>query len=116
MPTWETVAPIVCQILSRADLLIAHNGNEFDLPFIAKELKRVGLKMPEKPSIDTMLDGVWATSDGKKPKLGELAFACGIEYDPAKVHAASYKVDVMMRCFYKALDWGFFHFKEREGD
>jgi len=31
-------------------------------------------------------------------------------------HAASYKVDVMMRCFYKALDWGFFHFKEREGD
>lgn len=116
MPTWETVAPIVCQILSRADLLIAHNGNEFDLPFIAKELKRVGLKMPEKPSIDTMLDGVWATSDGKKPKLGELAFACGIEYDPAKAHAASYKVDVMMRCFYKALDWSFFHFKECEGD
>lgn len=107
MPTWNDVAPIVYKILSRADLLVAHNGNEFDLPFIKKELERVGLKMPEKPSVDTMLEGTWATSDGKKPRLGELAFACGIEYDPTKAHAASYDVEVMMDCFFKARKWGF---------
>ena len=102
-PKWKAVAPVVQKILSRADLLVAHNGNEFDLPFIAKELKRVGLEMPEKPSVDTMLDGVWATSDGKKPRLGELAFACGID------------VEVMMKCFFKALKWGFYKLPDTTG-
>jgi len=115
MPTWETVAPNVYKILSRADLLIAHNGDEF-VPFIDKELKRVGPKLPKISAIDTMRDGIWATSDGKKPNLCELAFACGIEYHPAKDYVASYNVDIMMRCFYKALDWGFFHFPEVEVD
>lgn len=79
MPTWETVAPNVYKILSRADLLITHNGDKF-VPFIDKELKRVGLKLPEISAIDTMRGGFWATSDGKKPNLCELAFVCGIEY------------------------------------
>lgn len=78
-PTWETVTPNVCKILSRADLLIAHNGDEF-VQFIANELKRIGLKLPEISSRDTIRDGIWATSDGKKPILCELAFVCGIEY------------------------------------
>lgn len=46
MPTWETVAPNVYKILSRADLLIAHNGDEFVL-FIDKELKVLGLNYPK---------------------------------------------------------------------
>lgn len=114
-PKWKAVAPMVQKILSRADLLVAHNGNEFDLPFIAKELKRVGLEIPEKPSVDTMLEGVWATSDGKKPRLGELAFACGIDYDRSKAHAAYYDVEVMMKCFFKALKWGFYKLPDATG-
>lgn len=35
-----------------------------------------------------MENGRWATYDGKSPKLGELCFALGIEYDEGSAHAA----------------------------
>jgi len=107
-PKWNEVAPTIQGILKKADVYVAHNGQEFDMPFIAKELERVGLQMPEKPILDTMLHAIWATSDGKKPKLSELAFACGVDYDPALAHAASYDVEVMMACLLKARSWGYF--------
>ena len=112
MPTWDTVAPKINEILKRADFVVAHNGLEFDKLFAEMEMKRIGLTLTEKPWIDTMVDGVWATADGKKPRLGELAFACGVDYDPSKAHGAAYDVDVMMECFYKGLDWGFYNLPE----
>lgn len=113
-PKWSTVAPTVHAALSRADVFVAHNGDEFDLPFLDQELKRVGLALPQRPSIDTMQSGTWATHDGKKPRLSELCFACGIAYDPAKAHAADYDVGVMMDAFYRGLDWGFFDMPQAE--
>jgi len=107
-PKWGEIAPIVHGILNKVDVYVAHNGQEFDIPFIKKELERVGLQMPEKPILDTMLHAIWATSDGKKPKLSELAFACSVDYDPALAHTASYDVDVMMTCLLKARQWGYF--------
>lgn len=115
MPIWDSVAPTINQILKRADLVVAHNGDGFDRPFLEMEMNRIGLTLTEKPWIDSMVDGVWATADGKKPRLGELAFACGVDYDPAKAHAAAYDVDVMMECFSKGLDWGFYSIPEMEG-
>jgi len=107
-PKWDEIASIVQGILKKADVCVAHNGQEFDMPFIAKELECVGLQMPERPILDTMLHAIWATSDGKKPKLSELAFACGVDYDPALAHAASYDVGIMMACLFKARQWGYF--------
>lgn len=114
-PTWDTVAPTINQILQRCDFVVAHNGLEFDKPFAEMEMKRIGLELVEKPWIDTMVDGVWACSDGKKPRLGELCFACGVDYDPALAHAAEYDVDRMMESYFKGLEWGFFNVPPAEG-
>lgn len=115
MPTWDTVGPKVAQILARAEHFVWHNGAEFDGPFLQQELKRIGLELPERPSTDTMVEGVWATPDGKKPRLQELCFACGIEYDPAAAHAAAYDVEKMMESYLAAQRWGHFPLPVQDG-
>jgi DNA polymerase-3 subunit epsilon len=99
---------VVQKVLSKCDGYLWHNGDEFDGPFLEMELKRVGLEMPKRPSIDTMTKGVWATPDGKKPRLSELCFACGVPYDPTLAHAAAYDVDRMIECYDKGKAWGFY--------
>lgn len=114
-PTWEEVAATIKGVLERADAYVWHNGDEFDGPFIDMELARVGLVMPKRPAIDTMQQGIWASPDGKKPRLGELAFACGVDYDPSKAHAADYDVNIMMDSYFRGVDWGFFQRPVLEG-
>lgn len=104
MPVWKTVAPTVHAFLTKADVHVAHNS-EFDLPFIAYELKRVGLIMPERHVIDTM-QFTWATPDGKKPSLKELCLATDLEYDVNAAHAADYDVDRMMQSLFQARRFG----------
>lgn len=108
-PVWEVVAPKVHAILARCKYMVAHNGYSFDAPFVAGELLRVGLPMPELGVVDTMLQARWATADGALPNLGALCFACGVPYDPSKAHGAIYDVDVMMQCFFRQFSRGFFH-------
>jgi DNA polymerase-3 subunit epsilon len=108
-PIWLDVTNDVTHILGRADAIVGHNGKEFDLPFINQELQRVGRPIIELPIIDTMLDGRWATPIGKVPNLGELCFACEVDYDTTEAHAADYDVSVMMKCLFRGLEWGFFH-------
>ncbi|QIG69331.1 DNA polymerase III epsilon subunit protein [Rhizobium phage RHph_N1_15] len=105
MPVWQAIAPTVHAYLSKADVWVAHNGDDFDFPFIAYELKRVGLVMPEKPTIDTM-HYTWATPDGKKPNLRELCLACDVPYDPTLAHAADYDVHRMMESLFNARRFG----------
>jgi DNA polymerase III subunit epsilon len=107
-PVFEVLAPKLSQILKAADVVVAHNGIGFDKPFTKHELLRVGVEAPEYPMIDTMLDARWATCDGKLPKLGELCFALGVEYDPRQAHSAEYDVRVLMEAFFKARRKGFF--------
>lgn len=114
-PKWQQVAPAVVKLLNAVDVIVWHNGDDFDGPFIKQELERVGLSMPRKPTFDTMQKGVWATPDGKKPSLAELCFATGIEYDPAKAHAADYDVGVMMQAFFVGVREGFFEVDQRAG-
>lgn len=104
---WKDVAPQIRRHLDSADLIVGHNWLSFDGPFINYELERVGLKALDKTVTDTMVQGRWATPIGKAPTLGELCFACEVDYDPAKAHAADYDVAVMMECFFRSVDWGF---------
>jgi DNA polymerase-3 subunit epsilon len=108
MPRWEEVAPKVVKLMSACDVIVAHNGDEFDLPFIGNELLRVGQPVPDVRTVDTMVHGRWATPLGKVPNLRELCFATGVDYDPSKAHAALYDVDVMMECFFIGLKGGFY--------
>jgi DNA polymerase-3 subunit epsilon len=107
-PTWEQWGPLFARVLHRIPVLVAHNGEGFDLPFVWRELIRIGQAPPTIRLVDTMLQGRWATPDGSVPNLGALAFACGVDYDKEKAHAASYDVDVMLQCFTKQLPRGFF--------
>lgn len=106
-PKWTAVADDIAKRISRASLLVAHNM-KFDGPFIAAELIRVGVKVPDVHSFCTMENGRWACPDGKNPRLGELCFALGVEYDTAKAHGAEYDIEVMMDCFFKGLERGFY--------
>jgi len=107
-PTFHAIAPHLITFLGDADLIVAHNGDGFDVPYLNQELKRCGFPLITTPSFDTMLSGRWATPNGKLPNLGELCFACDVPYDPAKAHAASYDVEVMVECFFRGCDWKWF--------
>lgn len=106
-PTWDSLAAEVAERMGRAGLLVAHNMG-FDGPFIAGELIRCGVRMPDVAAVCTMDNGRWATPDGKSPRLKELCFALGVEYDDAKAHAADYDVMVTMECFFRGFDRGFY--------
>ena len=106
-PILEDVAPEIISRLAKSDLVVAHNA-DFDMPFIGLELLRVGMSIPDVPSLCTMENARWACPNGKLPQLGELCFALGVDYDPSKAHGASYDVDCMMECFFKGLERGFY--------
>lgn len=112
-PTWEEVAPKVVKIMQKSNLIVAHNGIGFDLPFTAGELLRIGLPIPDVKVFDTMVDGRWATAMGKLPNLRELCFACGIEYDTEKAHAAEYDVHVMMASYFHGRRKGAFKYEQQ---
>ena len=111
-PTWEEVAPKVLKLMSVSDVIVAHNGIGFDLPFIAGELVRAGLSIPSVKVLDTMISGRWATPLGKFPKLQELCFACDVDYDEVKAHGALYDVQVMMESFFVGFKKGFFELEK----
>lgn len=106
-PDWPTVAPVISKILSKCKLFIAHNA-AFDCPFLALELLRVGQPMPTFDVFCTMENGRKATGFGKVPNLGELAFACGIEYEPEKAHSALYDTQVLEQSYWKGVDMNLF--------
>lgn len=115
-PRWEDVAPRLSKLMAKCDYLVAHNGKGFDIPFILRELLRVGVELPRVRLVDTMLEARWATPDGAIPSLGKLAWACNVPYDTSKAHAALYDVRVMMDCFFSQLSAGYFKLPTREFD
>lgn len=111
-PLWEEVGPKVRLIIERCGLIVWHNGHEFDRKFLDAELERIGQKKITTPDFDTMLEARWATPVGAVPSLQALCFACDVPYDVDEAHAADYDVTVMMECFFRGLDWGFFRLPE----
>lgn len=106
-PKWTKVAPIVASILSRTDIFIAHNA-AFDAPWLALELIRVGQPMPTFDVYCTMEQGRRATAMGKVPNLGELAYACGFEYDSDAAHSALYDANLLSDCYWTGVERGLF--------
>tara|TARA_B100002049_G_scaffold232199_1_gene210978 strand:- start:1502 stop:2065 length:564 start_codon:yes stop_codon:yes gene_type:complete len=115
-PTFEQMAEQVNKILAKCNVLVAHNAMSFDVPFLAAELNRVKQPVPTHLSVVDTLDSRWATPDGKKPKLMELAFALGVDYDTEQAHAAEYDVRVMMECLFRGIDMGFFALPNQESE
>lgn len=107
-PKFAEVAPRIQALMSKCDYWVAHNGKGFDMPFISHELLKAGFAAPERPLVDTMLEGRWATFSGKSPKLGELCYALDVDYNPNDAHSAQYDIDRMMQCYFKGAAEGFF--------
>jgi DNA polymerase-3 subunit epsilon len=109
-PSFRSIAGGMVSLLSRVDLIVAHNGEAFDGPLLAHEIARAGVLLPGRlpPIFDTMLVGRGCTSDGKVPTLGELCFALDVDYDPAQAHAALYDVEVMLAAFRRGWQLGVF--------
>lgn len=112
-PEWSEVAPKVSKLLGACNLVVAHNA-EFDCPFVALELVRVGFDMPKFDVFCTMKEGRHTTAMGKLPSLQELAWACGYEYDTASAHSADYDIDLTMNCLFHGLEQGFYQIPQLE--
>lgn len=114
-PLFEDKAAVLAKAMAAADVWVAHNGRQFDIPFITKQMSDCGVALPVRPLVDTM-DARWACENGKIPRLQELAVAMGFVYDEEKAHGALYDTDLMMQCFIKARkDYGFFPTHELVG-
>lgn len=107
-PNWLNSSPYILDAMKGVDLFVGHNLIEFDMPFIQQECVRTGIKFPKVKCFDTMLQGRWACAWGKVPSLQELCWACDVEYDPAKAHAAEYDVAKTVECFLFGVRTGFF--------
>lgn len=106
--TFEECAAEVLKRIKVADLVVAHNGRGFDLPFLKQEFMRLGTALGPVRHVDTMLEARWATPFGKVPSLEELCFATGVDYDRSAAHAAEYDTDRMMQSYFKGVQKGFF--------
>lgn len=109
-PTFDIIAPAIRGTIEpdEIELIVAHNGDDFDVPFLKRELQRVGQATRFPQTFDTMKMGRFATPTGKIPRLGELAASLDVEYDPKKAHAAEYDVDVTAQCFFSGRRLGWF--------
>lgn len=102
-PSFKHVEPIVSKVLSKADLIFAHNL-DFDARFLIGEYGLLKKEIPDVQGFCTMAEGRWATPLGKLPNLGELCLACEVDYDPDDAHAATYDTQKMAECFFFALN------------
>jgi DNA polymerase-3 subunit epsilon len=59
-------------LMESAEFIVAHNGRNFDKPFLEETYNSIGLKMPEKVWIDTMIDLPYPDGMGTR-KLSYLA-------------------------------------------
>lgn len=109
-PTFDVIAPQIRGVIEPNDvvLIVAHNGDHFDFPFVKRELQRVGQATRFPQTFDTMTNARWATAFGKNPRLGELCLCLDIPYDPALAHSAEYDVERMALCFFAGRRLGWF--------
>lgn len=105
---WEEVSKDFHKLLSACDLVVAHNGDGFDLPFIGLEFLRIGMPIPNFKTFDTMLRGRGCTPMGNVPNLGKLCWAMGVHYDPSEAHAADYDVEKTAESFFEGCRRGWF--------
>lgn len=99
----------ILEILKRTDLLVYHNGDDFDLPFLKQEFERCGItELPEFKTFDTMVNGTWATDLGKSPTLFELCWSLDIVFDPTRAHRGNYDTEVLRDAFFNGVRLGWF--------
>ena len=95
--------PVISKILSKTNLLVAHNM-QFDIDFIIGEYSLLGKEAPDVELFCTLENSRWATSYGKSANLGELCYACEVDYEPEEAHSALYDTEKLAECFFYGFD------------
>ena len=112
-PEFKEIEPTISKVFAKANLVVAHNLM-FDVEFLFAEYKLIGKQLPNVEGFDTMVEGRWATSEGKNPNLGELCYALEVDYDTKQAHGALYDVSRTMACFFEGIKRGGYKIKEFE--
>ena len=114
-PTFLSLAPLLAAMLGKLDFIVGHNFRDFDDKIILHEFARAGVPLLKSPIvIDTMLDGRWATPDGKMPTLGELCWSLDIPYDKSLAHRAMYDVEMNTAAWRRGIQIGAFNNPNKE--
>jgi DNA polymerase III epsilon subunit-like protein len=110
-PEFKEVEPIISKVFDKSDLFVAHNL-DFDAGFLLNEYSLIGKTLPNVNGFCTMEEGRWATSNGKKPNLGELCYCLEVDYNPDEAHAALYDTYKTAECFFKGVRLGGYNIKD----
>jgi len=86
-----------------ADLLVAHNGKNFDSGFIRAELDRASAPLRETSGFDTLHLARRTAPIGRKNGLGDLAHFYGVRGD-GRLHEATTDVEVLFRVLGKLVE------------
>lgn len=108
-PTIDKFLPDIAKILKQSALVVSHNGESFDVPFLKMEFERNGVEFPDFKHFDTMLNGTFATDLGKSPSLEELCWSLDVDYDPEKAHGGAYDTAVLRDCFFTGVNRGWYN-------
>lgn len=95
--SFKEVAQLFLEFCSGDVVLIAHNGDAFDLPFLNYEFKTAGLELPKFPTLDTLKWSRRYRPDFPKHSLQFLREAFHIP--PNQAHRALDDVMVMYQIF-----------------
>ena len=98
--TFKHYEPQITEILESSDYFVIHNA-EFDLGFLISEYSKIKKELIDRPVVDTMIQGRFASFWGKVPTLSELCFAARVEFDESKAHGAIYDTEKLMEVFLK---------------
>lgn len=107
-PTFCEKAESIKRILASSYIVVGHNIEWFDKPFLENEFRNCKIEPPEYKVFDTMVRGTFATDFGKSPNLQEFCWALGVDYNPTAAHSGSYDTLVLRDAFFEAIRLGWF--------
>lgn len=86
----------LAELMSRAEAVMAHNGNNYDKPILERVAKEMSVQMPYRPWIDSSTDLPLPETLPTCRKLTHLAFEHGIHVEQRFCHRAFYDVLLML--------------------
>ncbi|NGX34199.1 MAG: DNA polymerase III PolC-type [Candidatus Anoxychlamydiales bacterium] len=101
-PTFDIIGKKFIEFCGTDTILIAHNNDSFDKPFLEAEFKRADLKMPDFPFIDTLKWSRKYRPDLPKHALQYLREMYNVEANAA--HRALNDVIILHKVFTKMID------------
>ncbi|QZX49227.1 PolC-type DNA polymerase III [Mycoplasma sp. E35C] len=98
----KTVLNEFIDFIQPDDILVAHNGIDFDFIWLNTKIDQYQLKTINNPMLDT-LRLAYQLYQSKSYTLQKLATKLGINYDEEAAHRANYDTDVLSKCLMKML-------------